>query len=238
MTPEPATVAGSVPAGPVTEPGLVIEPGLVAEPGPVTKPGPSPSAGSSDRLARATFTVLFVCTGNTYRSPLAERLLAARLGPGTGVRVGSAGTKAPWGEGMDRATRAVLTGLGGDAEGFRPRLLTAELVAGASLVLGLEREHREAAVRLVPVALRRCFTLKEFVRLAEGDEGPGQGLDVVARAAARRGTVCAPRPADDDIADPWGEPYEVLRRCGEDIDALAVRLAALLSAERGTAVPL
>ncbi|MDT9691284.1 low molecular weight phosphatase family protein [Streptomyces sp. P9(2023)] len=179
-----------------------------------------------------------MCTGNTYRSPLAERLLAARLGPGTGVRVGSAGTEAPWGDRMDRATRSVLTGLGGDAEGFRPRLLTAELVADASLVLGLERRHREAAVRLVPVALRRCFTLKEFVRLAEGDAGPEQGIDVVARAVARRGTVCAPRPADDDIADPWGEPYDVLRRCGEDIDAVAVRLAALLSAESGSAAPL
>ncbi|TGA92457.1 low molecular weight phosphatase family protein [Streptomyces sp. MZ04] len=207
---------------------------------PATEPGLSPSAGSSDGPTdpRATFTVLFVCTGNTYRSPLAERLLAARLGPGTGVRVASAGTEAPWGDTMDPATRSVLMGLGGDAEGFRPRLLTAELVAGASLVLGLERRHREAAVRLVPVALRRCFTLKEFVRLAEGDAGPGQGIDVVARAVARRGTVCAPRPADDDIDDPSGEPYDVLRSCGQDIDAVAVRLAALLSAERGPAVPL
>ena len=222
MIPEPAPTARSVSARPATEPGL------------------SPSAGSSDGLTdpRATFTVLFVCTGNTYRSPLAERLLAARLGPDTRVRVGSAGTEAPWGDKMDRATRSVLTGLGGDARGFRPRLLTAELVAGASLVLGLERQHREAAVRLVPVALRRCFTLKEFVRLAEGDAGPGQGIDVVARAVARRGTVCAPRPADDDIADPRRESYDVLRRCGEDIDAVAVRLAALLSAERGPVVRL
>lgn len=42
----------------------------------------------------------------------------------------------------------------------------AQFVTEAALILGLAREHREAAVRLVPSAMRRCFTLKEFVRLA------------------------------------------------------------------------
>ncbi|MFI8288287.1 low molecular weight phosphatase family protein [Streptomyces sp. NPDC085614] len=193
-------------------------------------------------------TVLFVCTGNTYRSPLAERLLAARLGPDSPVRVSSAGTRAAAGDRMDPATRSVLTELGVTGTGFRPRPLTTEMVTRASLVLGMEGEHREAAVRLVPLALRRCFTLREFVRLAEGhrpegsDPGPGPGRadvpDLVARAAARRGTVAPPGPGADAVPDPCGEPYDVLRRCAEDIDALAVRLAALLSAVRAPAARL
>ncbi|MFN2560552.1 MAG: low molecular weight phosphatase family protein, partial [Jatrophihabitans sp.] len=38
------------------------------------------------------FAVLFVCTGNVCRSPLAERLMRARLAPGLPVAVSSAGT--------------------------------------------------------------------------------------------------------------------------------------------------
>ncbi|MEU6650592.1 low molecular weight phosphatase family protein [Streptomyces sp. NPDC046900] len=112
--------------------------------------------------------VLFVCTGNVHRSVFAERLLAARLPPGSAVRPESAGTEARPRPGMENSTRAVLERLGGDGSGFSARPLTALLVAEAALVLGLAREHREAAVRLAPSAMRRCFTLKEFVRLAAG----------------------------------------------------------------------
>ncbi|MFD0505294.1 hypothetical protein ACFQ0G_25150 [Streptomyces chiangmaiensis] len=122
--------------------------------------------------------VLFVCTGNVHRSVLAERLLAARLPSGSAVRPESAGTEARPGPGMERSTRAVLEKLGGDGSGFFARRLTASLVAGAGLVLGLTREHREAAVRLAPSAMRRCFTLKEFVRLTAGEStgcGAGRG---------------------------------------------------------------
>ncbi|MEU6068610.1 low molecular weight phosphatase family protein [Streptomyces sp. NPDC047082] len=115
--------------------------------------------------------VLFVCTGNVHRSVLAERLLATKLPPGSAVRPESAGTEAWPRPGMDSSTRAVLEKLGGDGSGFEARPLTAQLVAGATLVLGLAGEHREAAVRLAPAAMRRCFTLKEFVRLAVGGVG-------------------------------------------------------------------
>ncbi|MEU6490502.1 low molecular weight phosphatase family protein [Streptomyces sp. NPDC046994] len=237
--------------------------------------------------------VLFVCTGNVHRSVLAERLLAARLPAGSAVRSESAGTEARPRPGMERSTRAVLEKLGGDGSGFAARRLTAPLVAGAGLVLGLAREHREAAVRLAPSAMRRCFTLKEFVRLAAGgvdgvrgwadgetpcaqgrlvDEGvrggtrercgpagppgpvpyaaaprspapgtvhgrtprreaaaPVLAFDVVvAAAAARRGSTGPVPAADDDVLDPWAQPYEVLYECAREIDRAVSRLALLL----------
>ncbi|MFF1740688.1 arsenate reductase/protein-tyrosine-phosphatase family protein [Streptomyces mirabilis] len=195
--------------------------------------------------------VLFVCTGNVHRSVLAERLLAARLPPGSAVRPESAGTQArPW-PGMEASTRAVLEELGGDGSGFAARPLSAQLVAEAALVLGLAHEHREAAVRLVPTALRRCFTLKEFVRLAVGGVdtvrgGKGtatthgdvpeeqvppvvDGFDVVVAATAgRRGAVAPVPPAEDDIADPWGRPHSVLYECAREIDGTVSTLARLL----------
>ncbi|WP_225837938.1 low molecular weight phosphatase family protein [Streptomyces sp. NK08204] len=181
--------------------------------------------------------VLFVCTGNVHRSVLAERLLAIRLPPGSAVRPESAGTEALPCSDMEASTRAVLEELGGDGSGFAARPLTAQLVTGAALVLGLAREHREAAVRLVPSALRRCFTLKEFVRLATGGPGGVRSGEfrvdsgrcaAVAVAAARRGTAAPVPSAEDDIADPWGRPRHVLYACAREIDHEVSRLAGLL----------
>ncbi|MEV6701811.1 low molecular weight phosphatase family protein [Streptomyces sp. NPDC051453] len=195
--------------------------------------------------------VLFVCTGNVHRSVLAERLLAARLAPGSALRPQSAGTQARPRSGMEASTRAVLEELGGDGSDFAARPLTAQLVAEAALVLGLTHEHREAAVRLAPTTLRRCFTLKEFVRLAargaetvRGGEGTattpsdvphGQvppvvdAFDaVVAAAAGRRGAAAPVPPAEDDISDPWGRPHSVLYRCAREIDGTVSTLARLL----------
>ncbi|MGW3632317.1 arsenate reductase/protein-tyrosine-phosphatase family protein [Streptomyces sp. NPDC005122] len=195
--------------------------------------------------------VLFVCTGNVHRSVLAERLLAARLPPGSAVQPESAGTQArPW-SGMDASTGAVLEELGGDGSDFTARPLTAQLVAGAALVLGLAHEHREAAVRLAPTAMRRCFTLKEFVRLAvggvdtvRGREGmaathggvpDGQvprvvdGFDVVVAATAgRRGAAAPVPPAEDNISDPWGKHHSMLYWCAREIDGAVSTLARLL----------
>ncbi|MGW3149249.1 arsenate reductase/protein-tyrosine-phosphatase family protein [Streptomyces sp. NPDC001177] len=199
--------------------------------------------------------VLFVCTGNVHRSVLAERLLAAKLPAGSAVRPESAGTEAWPRPGMDSSTRAVLEKLGGDGSGFEARPLTAQLVAGATLVLGLAGEHREAAVRLAPAALRRCFTLKEFVRLAVGGVGEvrdgedsrvgdasevgdatevGDAADVVVAAVAgRRGTAAPVPPAEDDIADPWGRPHPVLYECAREIDGAVSTLAQLLGGGTG-----
>ncbi|WP_316744387.1 low molecular weight phosphatase family protein [Streptomyces sp. MK7] len=173
--------------------------------------------------------ILFVCTGNVHRSVLAERLLAARLPLDSALVPESAGTEAWHRSRMEEATRAVLEELGGDGSGFTSRPLTAQLVAGASLVLGLAREHREAAVRLAPSAMRRCFTLKEFLRLADG-EGPGAAggfAAVVAAAAARRGVASPVPPAEDDIADPWARPRQELYECALDIDGAVSGLVRL-----------
>ncbi|MFF9869584.1 low molecular weight phosphatase family protein [Streptomyces sp. NPDC013953] len=190
----------------------------------------------------ARLTILFVCTGNVHRSPLAERLLATRLPE---ARVGSAGTMAQPITGMHPATRSVLEELGGSGAGFTSRRLTPELVAEADLVLGFDREHRETAVRLWPVALRKCFTVREFLRLARevgepvlrpesahGEAAPPR--EVISRAATARGNLAPVSQAADGIADPCGAPYDVLLACGQAIDAAAATLATLLR-ERGRA---
>ncbi|MFC9245976.1 low molecular weight phosphatase family protein [Streptomyces sp. NPDC057136] len=183
--------------------------------------------------AAAQLKILFVCTGNMHRSPLAERLLARCL---PDARAGSAGTHAPYGHGIHPATRSVLAELGGDSAGFTTRLLTADLVEDAELVLGMEREHREAAVRLCPTALRRCFTLKEFVRTAQGGPPGASAREVIAAAAAVRGRLGPVPAADDAFADPWGETYDVLRERAQQIDLCVTALAGLLGVRAAVSV--
>jgi protein-tyrosine phosphatase len=182
--------------------------------------------------------ILFICTGNVHRSVLAERLLAAKLPPDSAVLPVSAGTKARPRSGMESATQVALERLGGDGSAFATRALTAQFVTEAALVLGLAREHREAAVRLAPTAMRRCFTLKEFVRLADRgtDVARGSFTEVVAAAAARRG-IAGPVPTDeDDVADPWGGHPRVLFRCACEIAAEVSKLVRLLDRDDGAAL--
>src|SRR5438552_189266 len=87
--------------------------------------------------------VLFVCTGNICRSPLAASLLERALKErGLEVTVTSAGTGA-W-DGAPASEGAYLVGLerGLDLSGHRARLLTRELVERADLILTMARHHR------------------------------------------------------------------------------------------------
>ncbi|TDC20751.1 low molecular weight phosphatase family protein [Streptomyces sp. 8K308] len=178
-------------------------------------------------------SVLMVCTGNLYRSPLAAGLLRQRLaGPGrVPIGVTSAGTAAVPGTPVPAAVMAFLQPQGGDPTKPVARRLTTELVERADLVLGAAVEHREAAVRLAPArALPRAFTLREFARLlrqedAAGIADPTARLTALVRAAAaRRGSVRV-AGAEEDVADPVGSDQSVLRACAARIEDAVERIA-------------
>lgn len=184
--------------------------------------------------------VLVVCTGNVARSPYLERRLRQLLGDaGRTTEVVSAGTGALVGSDMDPESATLLVQHGGDPSGFVARRLTADIVAGADLVVCAAREHRAAVVTLLPRALNRTFTLGDLADLARGGRlsatadalaaaGENRPSAVAAAAASLRGTVPPRSAADSDVVDPYRRGRGVYEQMARQIEADLAPVAAAL----------
>jgi protein-tyrosine phosphatase len=177
------------------------------------------------------FEILCICTGNICRSPAAERLLAARLGPT--VSVGSAGTYGLVDSPIAGPMVSRLVDAGADPGGFAARRLTADQIRRADLVLGLTRGHRGDAVELVPGAVRRAFTLLEFARVLESIDredlpagAPAGRLKVAVPLAAGRRGVARGR---DDVDDPFGLDDAAYQRAFDEIEKAVGTIAAVVN---------
>lgn len=189
--------------------------------------------------------LLYVCTGNICRSPIAERLtlLAATraLGAGaSGIRVSSAGTDAAPGRPMHPFSARALGDRGGDPSGFVSRPLTRDW--DADLVLTMTRRQRTVVMSATPRAMRRTFTLREAAGLLEIADLTGLGdVSLNQRAselAARLDAVRRHRfsgPADD-VTDPIGQPPEAHTAAAADVAGALAPLTAVLFAPVRAAV--
>jgi protein-tyrosine phosphatase len=110
------------------------------------------------------FSVLFVCTGNSCRSAIAEGLLRSMLEelPTGGLEVRSAGTAGYEGAPATTLAREVSSDHGVDVSGHRSSALSADSIRRADLVLGMTREHVDRILELAPEARGRVFLLSDF----------------------------------------------------------------------------
>lgn len=146
-----------------------------------------------------TYNLLFVCSGNTCRSPLAESIAAraVRERGWSHVAVASAGTGAASGAPASEHGVVVAAEHGLDLSGHASRQLTAELVDWADLILTMSSAHMFAVAELG--GAEKVAMLTDFL------DGTGTG---------------------EPIEDPFGGDADAYRRA---YDQIVVAVEALLA---------
>ena len=106
--------------------------------------------------------ILFVCTGNICRSPMAEGLFREMAAGRADIRVRSAGLSAFAGQPPSAHAVEVLADLGIDISGSRSKPLSAELTRDATCIMAMTRSHLESIQYLFPEVTEKVFLLREF----------------------------------------------------------------------------
>ncbi|MFC3747514.1 low molecular weight protein arginine phosphatase [Paenibacillus sp. GCM10012306] len=170
--------------------------------------------------------ILFVCTGNTCRSPMAEGLLRKYAkARGVELEVRSAGVSAISGSSISRHAAAILRDEG-VLDLMQSSQLTGQQVAWADLVLTLTGSHKRHLLQYFPDAVTKTYTLKEYVHdeasvtedieeldslYAEAEMSIALGGEPDA-AALQRIIEIRQRIPSFDISDPFGgsrDDYEL-----------------------------
>jgi glycine hydroxymethyltransferase len=107
-------------------------------------------------------SVLFLCTGNICRSPIAEGFFRRLLGNRKEIEVASAGVHAVRGQPPSLYAVQVCEEEGVDISGLRSQPLTAALVDRATHIFAMTGAHLESIRMLFPQGAEKSFLLREF----------------------------------------------------------------------------
>lgn len=143
--------------------------------------------------------ILFVCTGNTCRSPMAEAILKSKNIPGMEVK--SAGVYAAGGQDASPHAKNVLT-KNSISYHHSSTPLTEREVKWATHIFTMTEGHKSMIMDAYPTAIEKTFTLKEFIF-----------ADI----------------KDRDISDPYGGSQKVYNETFQELSDLIERLIEKLN---------
>jgi protein-tyrosine phosphatase len=182
------------------------------------------------------FEILFICTGNQCRSPMAE-VVTRTLIEGLPVNVSSAGTSVGHPAPSPKKTLKAASALGYDLGDHRSRPLDDAELDAADLVIGFEIAHVAAVVIERNTDRAKTWLLPQLVGMLErvAAEPPSDSDDLVtvarARLAAADGQRSSASPMlGDQIADPIGRSGRVHQATARTIEDFCKRMVPLLLA--------
>jgi len=145
-----------------------------------------------DRIT-GTKTVLFICTGNSCRSVMAEYLLRNSVTGRDDIEILSAGTGVFLQSTASAETIAILAEEGIDVKDHMSQPVNTILLKKADLIIVMTRGHRSQVLERVPAVEKRVYLLKEFT------SGAFDGQENL------------------DIPDPIGKPRNAYKECLSEI---------------------
>lgn len=160
--------------------------------------------------------ILFVCTGNTCRSVMAEaffnNIITDMQALGSKYVSFSAGICAAEGSPPSENTlRVMRTVYGIDAGLHKARRITEKDICESSLVLAMTSGHKQHLQHIFPSAADKIFTLAEYAGIKDYKKPSAEG-----------------NPGDD-LKDPYGMPFEVYLKSAAEIRGFVEKVASRLA---------
>lgn len=195
--------------------------------------------------------ILFVCTGNTCRSPMAEglfNLIARQRGFQGEAR--SAGVLAADGMPISDHAAEILRERGSEVKAAS-QPLTREMAEWADLILTMTTGHKRLVIEMFPDAVEKTFALKEFAagngemdaalkerEKLEAELQIKQALNQpISEEEKNRLREMERQLPNCDIADPFGGNLEVYRRCAGEIEQAVIKALARMEEGRHSDAP-